>query len=122
MRVGEGRIRVELSVDCDNPVNGLEVLSDWLAREPSLRGRVTQTTRAPQPGTLGTISDALVAAAGSGGVLTVLAGSLKTFLSQPRRSDIRITLTSQDGTTLEIDAKRVADVESLIRETFGRGE
>lgn len=112
---------MELRIQCTEPVDGLEELADWLAMEPALRGCISRPSQAPDPRTLGSLDDVLAIAVGSGGTLSVLAASLKAFLSLPRRSDIHITVTSKDGTRVEIDAKRVADAEALVRETFGRG-
>lgn len=112
---------MELFIDCRGNGEVLEELASWLAQESELRGRVTRRNGPPSPGTLGA-SDLLVVAMESGGVLSVLAASLKAFLSLPRRSDISIVLKSKDGTSLEIDAKRVSNPELLIRETFGHGE
>ncbi|MCX4411508.1 hypothetical protein OG840_61190 [Streptomyces sp. NBC_01764] len=113
-----------LVVESDEPVEGLAELSDWLGQEPELRGLVSGNTT-PEPGELGSLANALVVAVGSGGVLSVLAASLKTFLALPRRPDVRIKVDGRpDGRTVEIDAKRVRDrdVEALLREALGRDE
>ena len=111
---------VMLSVEGDDPVAGVEELSDWLAGESGLRGMIAPVNAGPAPGELGVAADALVAAVGSGGAISVLAASLKVFLTLPRRSDLRIVLTGSDGRKVEIDAKRVGDAEALIREVIGR--
>ncbi|MEV0746621.1 hypothetical protein OG345_03105 [Streptomyces sp. NBC_01220] len=109
-------------VECDDPVEGLAELSDWFAQEHEFRGLVSESV-VRGPGELGSASDALVIAVGSGGVLSVLAASLKTFLALPRRSDVRIKVSGRpDGRTVEIDAKRVSDVEALLREALGQDE
>lgn len=113
---------VMLSVEGDDPAGGLEELSDWLARESELRGLITSAPPVPAPGELGVAAEALVAAVGGGGAISVLAASLKTFLTLPRRSDLRIVLSAPDGRRVEIDAKRVGDAEALIREAIGRAE
>lgn len=110
---------VRLSVEGDDPVDGLEELSDWLGRESELQGLITPVSAGPAPGELGALADALVAAVGSGGALSVLAASLKAFLVLPRRSDLRIVLSGPDGRRVEVDAKRVGDVEALIHEALG---
>jgi hypothetical protein len=110
---------VWLSIKGDEPVTGLEELSDWLRREPWLRGLVSVTSADPRPGELGAVAEALVVAVGSGGVISVLASSLKVFLALPRRSDVRIVISSPDGLRVEIDAKRIADADALIREALG---
>ena len=111
---------VRLSVKGDDPVGGLEDLSDWLALEPELRGLITPESAGPAPGELGAVTDVLVAAVGSGGALSVLAASLKMFLTAPHRSDLRIVVSATpDGRRVEVDAKRVGDVEALIRQVLG---
>jgi hypothetical protein len=46
---------------------------------------------------------------------------LKVFLAQPRRSDVRIVVTWPDGRRVELDAKRVSDVDvdQLLRQPLG---
>ncbi|MCX5056905.1 MULTISPECIES: hypothetical protein [unclassified Streptomyces] len=109
-------------MESNDPVGGLAELSDWFGQEPELRGLVRQNT-APGPGELGSLANALVVAVGSGGVLSVLAASLKAFFALPRGSDVRIKVGGRpDGRTVEIDAKRVDDVEALLREALGQDE
>lgn len=111
-------MKVQLSVQGDKPVEGLEELSDWLRLESELRGLISSGAAVPGPGELGALSDILMVAVGSGGALSVLAASLKTFLAQPRRSDVRIVVTSPSGRRVELDAKRVGNVEELLRQTL----
>jgi hypothetical protein len=63
----------------------------------------------------------LVVAVGSGGALSVLAASLKAWLAQPRRSDVRIRVQRDGGETVEIDASRIDGkrVDSLLRQALG---
>ncbi|WP_229851817.1 effector-associated constant component EACC1 [Streptomyces albospinus] len=92
----------------------LRSLLDWLRHEDGLRGRV-QAQRAPvAQGEMGGALDALVVAVGSGGVGAILANCVSTWIAQ-RRSDVRITLTTEDGRTLEVDAKGV-DPQALTRD------
>lgn len=109
---------VLLSVDAGG-LNVLESLSDWLRKEPELRGRMTTHVRSPAAGEMGPVTDVVAIAVGSGGALTILATSLKTWFAQPRRSDVRIKVRSANGRTVEIDAKRVSDVEALVRTALG---
>lgn len=113
---------VQLSVKGDEPVEELAELSDWLHQESELRGLVSPGDAVPRPGELGALSDLLMVAVGSGGTLSVLAASLKVFLAQPRRSDVRIVVTAPDGRRVELDAKRVGDVEQLLRQTLGEAK
>lgn len=110
---------VQLSVDGDEPVEGLAELADWLREESELRGLVSSGDAVPGRGELGALSDVLMVAVGSGGTLSVLAASLKTFLAQPRRSHVRIVVTAADGRRFEVDADRADDVEQLLRQTLG---
>ncbi|MFJ9448457.1 hypothetical protein ACIRRH_42670 [Kitasatospora sp. NPDC101235] len=108
---------VWLSVASDDPVEEAAELADWLRHEPELRGRVAFAEAAPEPGELGAITDTLVVAVGSGGALTVLAAALRTYLSQPRKADIRIEARVDDR-SVTVTAEHVADVEALLHETL----
>lgn len=110
---------VRLSVEGRDADQGFEELSDWIDREPELRGLVKPEQPVPQEGELGATAAVLVAAVGSGGALSVLLSSLKAFLALPRRSDVRIVIHTPDGARVEVDAKRVRDVESLVRTLTG---
>lgn len=92
----------------------LRLLLDWLRREDALRGRVRPVTAPIGPGQMGGIMDAVVVAAGAGGMGAVLAGALTTWIQQ-RRADVRLTITGEDGRKIEVDAKRV-DPQALIRD------
>ena len=96
----------------------LESLSDWLRGEPELGSRVRLIGSEPRPTEMGALADSLVVAAGGGGVLSVLAGSLRAWLSHPRRSDVRIRIQTSADQGFEIDAKRVSpeDIDRLLRQ------
>jgi hypothetical protein len=117
-------VEIRISVADGDPAD-LESLNDWLRGEPGLAGRVSAVGSSPARGQLGTLTDALVVALGSGGAISVLAASLKSWLSLPRRSDVTVTLHHPDGSSVTIDAKRVAagqaDVESVIRQALDYG-
>jgi hypothetical protein len=115
-------VRIDLSVQGGEPTEELAELADWLAQDDELRGLVKPAPVVPVAGELGASADVLVAAVGSGGAVSVLAASLKAFLAQPRRSDVTIVLTAADGRRVEIDAKRVRDVEALVRQVCGEVE
>jgi len=103
--------------------DNLESLDDWLKGVPKLAGQVRMSGPAPQVGELGALSDALVVAVGSGGVLSVLATSLHAWLSQPRRSDVRIRVQGSGGRVAEIDANRVdaTQIEGILRQVLDFG-
>lgn len=113
---------VSLQIEGEAPGEGLAELHDWLRQEPELRGHITTLTGPPKSGELGALTDALSVAVGSGGALTALALSLKTFFAQPRRSDVRIVIKTPDGRQVEVDAKRVADVDTLVVATLGQSD
>ena len=95
----------------------LESLYDWLIGESRLAGRVKFSGPAPREGELGALGEALVVAVGGGGTLSVLATSLRAWLSQPHRSDVRIRVQGSNGCVVEITADRVdvAEAETLLR-------
>lgn len=106
-----------ISVVSGDRAAGLESLSDWLRGEPELAGRVCVLQAMPRSGELGALGDALLVAVGSGGALSVLAMSLNTWLSQPRGSDVKVTVRGETGRVVEISADRVDGdrVEALVR-------
>ena len=114
---------MEVRISCvggDRAV-GVESLSDWFRGEPELAGRLRVAGPMPGEGELGALADVLVVAVGSGGALSVLATSLKAWLAQPRRSDVRIRVQRDGGETVEIDANRIDGerVDALIRQALG---
>ncbi|MFG2401342.1 effector-associated constant component EACC1 [Streptomyces lydicus] len=94
----------------------MEGLTDWLRREPELRGKVKMHSKPIGEGDLGAAADIAIVAVGSGGAMTVLAQSLKAWLSRPRRSRLRISLESEQGIRMEVEADHPEDVERLLRE------
>jgi hypothetical protein len=110
----------EISVLSGAPVADTESLADWLKGEPELVGRVRPTRHTPGPGELGAVLDTLTVVLGTGGTVTALITSLRTWLAHPRRSDVRLKVRREGGATVEIDAKRVkrADVERLLRQAL----
>jgi Effector Associated Constant Component 1 len=107
-----------LSVETDDPVGDTEELLDWLRAEPELRRLVRPVTQALPPGHMGAFTEIAVAAVSGGGVLTVLAMSLKTWLGQARKSDVNIRIREPGGREIELSLKRgsVADTEALLAE------
>ncbi|MEU4541493.1 hypothetical protein AB0G15_42355 [Streptosporangium sp. NPDC023825] len=97
----------------------LESLRDWLGMEPEIRGRVRKSAPLPKEGELGGVTDAVIVALGSGGTLSALAMSLRTWLSQPRRSDVTIRVEIGDR-SVEVDAKRVSEgrIEALLEQAL----
>jgi hypothetical protein len=75
---------------------------------------------------MGGALDALAVAVGSGGMGAVLANCLSTWISQ-RRSDVRITVSTRDGRTVEVDGRGVdpqalaRDIERLLNDDEAEG-
>jgi hypothetical protein len=112
---------VEVRISCvgGDRAGGVESLSDWFRGEPELAGRLRVTGPMPGEGELGALADVLVVAVGSGGALSVLATSLKAWLAQPRRSDVRILVQRDDGQTVEIASRVDAErVDALLRQAL----
>ena len=89
----------------------------WLRREDELRGKVRLQSRPLAPGEMGTLTELIAVAIGSGGAASVLAGSLSTWLAQ-RKSDITLKVTGRDGRIVELKARRVAEADRLLREVL----
>ena len=93
----------------------LRSLLDWLRHEDTLRGGVRMAQTSVRPGEMGGVLDVLVVALGSGGAGAVLATSVSTWLSQPRRADVTLTVIAEDGRRIELDARRIRDPAVLLR-------
>lgn len=113
-------MEIRISVT-DGELADLESLDEWLRGKRELAGRVRLAGPQPRAGELGTPSESIiVAAVGSGGAITLLlsalVGSLKAWLSLPRRSDLTIKIHLPDGSTVEINAERVkaGDLDAMV--------
>jgi Effector Associated Constant Component 1 len=108
-----------LAVDGAGTPEDLEDLFDWLRGRPELRGYVRSGQGPALEGALGASAvDLISVAIGSGGLLSVLAGSLQSWFAQPRprRNGVIIKITREDGKEeIEVHAGRSANVESLMR-------
>lgn len=91
----------------------LASLNVWLRRADELRGRVRAVPRTPAPGEMGGAIEVLAVAAGTGGVLTVLANSLSVWLAKPRRSSVTVAIERPDGTKVEITGDHLRSVDEL---------
>jgi hypothetical protein len=103
-----GDVQVHISITGGDQAE-LESLDDWLRRERELAGHVAFAAAPPREGELGVLGEALIVAVGSGGAISVLAAALKSWLSLPRRSDVRIKVEERaDRRIVEIEADRVS--------------
>jgi Effector Associated Constant Component 1 len=120
--VGRGDVQARISIIGGDQAE-LESLDNWLRGESELAGRITFAAARPREGQLGVLGAALVVAVGAGGTVSVLAGSLKAWLSLPRRSDVRIKIQGTGGRSVEIDAGRVSGerIDDLVRQALASG-
>lgn len=117
-------LRISLVEDNkDSLIADFESLYTWLRSEPKLAGFVTEDHMMPGPGEMGAVSNALIVSLGSGGTLSVLALSLKAWLSQPKGASIRIHIRGNNGQGVEITADHISrdQAESLIRKVVDDG-
>lgn len=94
----------------DLSADELRSLRRWMLDVRGLAGPVDLQQADPKPGEMGSLTDALVVAAGSGGAITAIAGALVSWLRH-RTTDLTIKITRADGSALEVDGKRVRGVD-----------
>lgn len=112
------RVQAGVRVSGGDDVHGeLASLTDWLDNEPELRGRFRFERPDPEPGHMGVGTDVLIVALSGGGAVTALARSLSVWLKQ-RRADVSVEVTGVDGRQVTINALRIADPETIIREVL----
>ncbi|MGW0359217.1 effector-associated constant component EACC1 [Nocardia nova] len=105
----------ELMIRADGGQDELLALLDWFGHDEALRGRVRPVSAPTCRGHMNAgVDEALGVALGAGGIASALAKSLTAWVTH-RRSDVKLTLTRNDGTRLEIDAARV-DSPQVLRE------
>lgn len=114
-------MELKIKIVADDAVTTAGDLRRWLADEAELRGRVRTASGVGEAGDLGLPAEVLTVALGAGGAVTVLAASLRVWFAQPKRADVRLKLKALDGSTLEIDAKRVRNAEEIIRTALAAG-
>jgi hypothetical protein len=114
-------MEMKLSVTGGEAPDAFESLVDWLRGDVQLSGRIGLVRGATGPGEMGTVVDMLTVAVGTGGGLTLLASALQAWLSQPRHSQIQVTVRGHGGDTVVIEADRVRpeEVETLLRQALG---
>jgi hypothetical protein len=113
-------MELRLDVESEDP-DDLSDLRGWLEAEPGLRGLVDEVVGAPVPGNMGALAEMLTVIAGSGGALTVLASSLRVWFAQPRRADVKVTITTPEGRRISVDARRAADPNEIVQTVLAAG-
>ncbi|WP_405677206.1 hypothetical protein OG292_21970 [Streptomyces sp. NBC_01511] len=96
----------------------LACLYAWLREVDALRGVVALrgAAPAPVPGAMGAALDVITVAVGSGGAAGILARSVVSWLIQGRRSDVKVTVTAENGRSVEADVRGARDPEALLRQ------
>ncbi|WP_327149742.1 effector-associated constant component EACC1 [Nocardia sp. NBC_01329] len=113
----------QLLIHTDGGPDTAAQLLDWLYDDDSLRGRARFQGTPGREGEMGAVSEVVTIALGSGatvGIVTALARSLTTWLTH-RRSDVTVTVTRADGSSVEFNGSRVdaTDVLRGIRDLTG---
>ncbi|GAA5173568.1 hypothetical protein GCM10023321_75470 [Pseudonocardia eucalypti] len=97
---------VALRIDGSGDPADLRSLNSWLSGRNELRGRVSRRSRAPEPGTMGSVTDVLVVALGPSGVAAALASVLISWIKQ-RTGEVTLRATCACGRETTIEAKQV---------------
>ncbi|MEU5850343.1 effector-associated constant component EACC1 [Saccharopolyspora shandongensis] len=110
---------MDLTIEVEASELGPELrsLHQWLIAESELRGRVQTVQSPPEPGTLGPTTDALLVALGPGGVATAVATVLVSWIRR-RVGDVTAKVTRPDGTTIEVEATNLRDMDVADVEKF----
>lgn len=95
-----------LQIDRGSDGDALVSLRHFLSGEDELRGVVAAVDAAETGEHLGSITDVLQVAVGSGAAVTTLISSITAWI-QSRGSDIDVTVTGPDGRAVTIDADRL---------------
>ena len=97
-------------------VPGAFALKDWLDDLPALRGRGMVAAGRPLPGRQGGVSDVLVVAVGSGGMASVLVGSLTSWLKTRGRPKTLKLSVERGKKKIELEMDQTADNAAIVAE------
>jgi hypothetical protein len=106
---------VAVTSSCPDSSESIRSLLSWLQEEESLVGRCELVGSAPRSGEMGGLVEAISIILGSGGLSIAVARSIVVWLTH-RTSDIEITVSTEDGSTVTLSSKRVRDPEALVKE------
>ncbi|MFC6881216.1 MULTISPECIES: effector-associated constant component EACC1 [Actinomadura] len=115
-------VRAQISLIANDEVGELAALFTWLRATPDLEGGVRSQSRTPGPGELGGGLETLNLALGTTASIVALAQALAAWLQSRRRSKLKLTITTPDGRTLELEAADSARAEELITELLRRDD
>ena len=95
-------------------------LAQFLSQESELRGRVTPVPAVPVRGQMGSVTDVIQIAVGSGGALAVMTSAITAWLKN-RGSDITIRVSGPGGRCIEMAGRRLrsasmSDTDELVRQ------
>jgi hypothetical protein len=110
------RMDVQIRITGGDQADELAALWRWLQEESGLRGNVRPIASPVGAGELGGAIDLITVALGSGGAGVALAQTLSAWL-RTRYSDVKVTV-SAEGRSVEVEARRVKDAVSLLREVL----
>jgi hypothetical protein len=121
-------MQVTISIDGTDSAEELRSVYTWLSREDDLRGHLRPVQRPPEPGTLGSVLQTLIVTLGPGSAAAT-ASAIVTWLRY-RTNDIVVRIAREDGTSIELAAKRVrgsdpaatAEVVASLSRTLGSHE
>ena len=108
-----------VTVSSDDQFEALGSLSEWLRRDPELRGTpIRVVRRPPQPGELGSVAEAVQIVTQNGAAVTAAAATLGAWLTaRARATKIRV----RDGDReVEIEAGRMKDARQVAGEILDR--
>ena len=106
-----------MDVTVSAPGQDVHALRRWLLDEDLLRGRVSLLDGTPRPGHLGTATDMLSVALGSGGAVTALSYALVAWVRQ-RSGDVRVVVKRPDGSGVEVSAERLRGLDAQAVRTL----
>jgi hypothetical protein len=95
------------------PGEDLFAMRAWLELDPALTGAVRLGDTEIEPGAMGDLGEVLVVVMGAGGMATVLANNLTSWLAT-RKSEVTITRTAADGATATVTIKDVKNAEKIV--------
>ncbi len=100
----------------DHSADEMRSLREWLLAEEELRGRVRLEEGAPEPGTMGTLSDVLTLTLAPGGLAAVFTGAFIAWIRH-RTGSADYRLIRRDGSVIEVSAQRVRGLDAAALRT-----
>ncbi|MBB1254473.1 effector-associated constant component EACC1 [Streptomyces alkaliterrae] len=105
-------MRVAITAWDDGGRAGTDDLRGWLGKQRELRGRVQRGAgEPPAPGTMGTATEVVTVLLEPGGVVTVLAAAVVTWMHN-RSGRQTVTITRSDGTEVTVTSDRVRGLDA----------